>query len=714
MAVSVWYEWRENEEKDGKAVFLDDPLSPLAPFGATEVGLPVRTNGTTAAVLEGLYGVVSTSIAGRAGVLTHPKLAPRPTRKEPIPQQLRPPITVIATGSNKTDPATVRVTFSLLRPKLRLRDGVYTGYLAAELQRSEPVEMSVRGDMPVAATESTTVFASQPLDPLDLVLWLKSYKKRNVRASWLRDGDAVVDCETHVAPALDRLEGIWLAKSEVHDPKDRVPGLGKAFKQVLTSPPLSRRSRHDVPKPQSLRCHRTRPLSLAWVHTEEYGWDNDGKAVPMFPAADAISTLAANLSGGGAGVNLRGGAMLGRFALRSVGETGYFDQNQSYRTLRRDQLKVGANLSDADAATLLDLPWPVVGSGPAAIAAREELAFRRPSARHIALSGGLCVVAAEVTALEVVTSSEGLQATRPVSLGTTKFFVRDPADVLALTVHAGQEYFLAMRTGGETKGALPWLHMRSWLAALRVDACAPQADWCANLPYLDGTKVPTFDGNTPRRPAIAILGCDVVNKIGDALAKAVGPDSYGTMLERAATVVLAYSGTFSVYQRPRYGNPRTSGWSTVAFLPAQGALVGLTFCKILSDTAFDRIRSGRLGEQRIRTVDHALEIYSLWASILAGTPNQLGVAVMKKSGVDPRAATERVLDELAAYQGPQTTGPFSSSFPQTSNYNTWDHIESLEMPLARAELEFARYLQFRYAKFAPLWLSKRAFRAESR
>jgi hypothetical protein len=714
VAVSVWYEWRENEKKDGKAVFVAGTLSPLAPFANTGVGLPVQSNGTIAAVMHQLDGVMSTSIAGRAGDLTHPKFAPLPTEGEPVPQQLRPPVTVIATGLNKIDPATVQLTFSLLRPRLRLREGVYTGYLVTELQRSQPVDMSARSDLPVGQSEATAVFASQPLDPLDLVLWLRSHQTRNVRAGWLRDGDAVVECDTHVAPTLDRLEGIWLARSEVSGSSDRVPGIGKAFKQVLTPPALNRRSRHDVPKPQSLRCHRTRPLSLAWVHTEEYGWDNDGKAVPMFPAADAIGTLAANLSGAGAGVDLHGGAMLGRFAMRSGGETGYFGQNQSYQALRRDQLKDGANLSDADATTYLDSPWPAVGSGPAAVTAREELAFRQPSARQIALSGGLCVVEAVVTAVEVVTASDGQKSSRPVSLGSAKFFVRDPADVLALTVHAGQEYFLAMRTGGETRGALPWLHMRSWLHALRVDACAVQAGWCGGLPKLAGVEVPHHDGSTRRRPAIAILGCDVVNKIGDALVVAVDPAIANLMPEPAASLVLAYSGTFSVYQRPRFGNPRTSGLGTVVFLPAQGGLVGLTLCKILSDPEFDRVRTGQIRDRRIANVDNALELYSLWASILAGTSNQLGMGLTAARKVDPRIGTERQLAELADFLRASTIEGSTSPFLQTSAHNIWDHIESLGTPLALAEHEFARYLQFRYAMFAPLWLSKRAFRAEPR
>lgn len=742
MSVTAWFEWREGGASEGGPVFSPEPLSPLAPFDDVSADWPNADpeSGRVSFKARTLQGARSTCIAGRAGLLTHGRFGSKPDGKG-IPYQQRPPVTIIAQTEREVVPGTVEVRFALLRPMLQFSGGRYAGTLSAELAESSPVPLTVRPDkLPV---QGKNVLATPPIDPLDLVEWLRSQVKAKERpAHVISAGEHVVHCQQSEAPRLKSLGSLSFDSSELNGPEDHVPGIGKAFRDVLS--PDARDARHkglEAPRLQSIQAYRGRRLSLAWVHTEEYGWSPEGNAVAMFPHADAISTLASNLGAHAAGVELRGGAMLGRFAFLPKSRlTGWFGPEQSYASLKRESLVDFMKLTVEDRRKRLDQPWPPQPPGAAANARRETLAASMPSARQVALSGGLCVVRATVTA--TLAAEDGVRdgaEEKSALLGSTLFLVRDPADVLALTVHSASGKFLAMRTGAEGPPGSPpppqhvWMDGGDWLAALQIDRNTEPAGWAKPREWLWGkTKPVNPDTDRWKLPVLAILGCNALHALKTEAIDALDPNTnYAPNLpEPAACMILGFAGEFGIYERPRYGTPRTGrkggNRGTVAFLAAQGAIAGVAIQAALADRT---IEAGRTrGASPGRLASHTrkiLQVQAFWACVLAPSRTQVGLVLSRWGGVEPSEEAKAVLPAFDAASSPDpreipqraalSTGlRESKARAEKARAALWATIEDPgKTSMALAEQLFAEYVFLRFRWFAELWREEKAFQLRS-
>lgn len=717
MTVRVWYEWRENGTDAGAPVFSREPLSAIAPFLNVRVAWPSLNSDETEIniVQRMLDGACSASISGRAAVLTDDRFTIA-GGAEGERLVVRPPIAITATTSKTVVPGSVAAKFQVLRPVLDLADGIYTGRLVAEIDDSIPIPLKVRAEAPSSGTPEKYTFSSEPIDPMDLLVWLRAQTKPgHSSAAVVTAGQQVVNCSGSIAPAQRQYNGVWLARSEVNGPTDKIPGIGAAFRNVLARGPADPKSdRPNGPRLQTLRQHIRKRVSLAWVHTEEYQWNEDGSAISMFPAADAISALASGLAAGCGAVDLRGGAMLGRFAfLPGTRKTGWFARDQPYTSLTSSALKDWSALSQQAASHRLDAPWlPADASGIGA-EQLEQSALRQPSARQVAMSGGLCVIAVKVIAIAADTGlAEGGADPKgsTVELGSAQFFVRDPADVIALAVHAGSSSLLAMQIGAES-GSHSWLEVKDWLAALQLDRNAVKADWAMPLlPKVKGKDIDPFDSSVPLEPAIAILGCDAVDSLRWTLKDVLRPAV--TYPKRAACMVLGFSGSLNVYLRPRFATRPNGQSGSVAFLAGQGAVAGMAIQAVFANAA---VALGRqhadVDAPRDKRLDRILETYSLWASILSVSARQLGLVYSRWGVVDPILDTLEAMPELTAKIAPVPAEPYPPLPAEMRRAAAWNTIESRTTTLASAERLIAPYILVRYQKFMGLWKEKRAFRA---
>lgn len=723
MTVRVWYEWRANGVEAGAPVFSREPLSAIAPFLNVRVAWPSLNSDETEINIAQrmLDGACSASIAGRAAVLTDERFTINAGADwENV--ILRPPIAITATTSKTVVPGSVAAKFQVLRPVLDLVDGVYRGRLVAELSDSIPIPLKVRPEAPSSETSEKYTFSSEPIDPMDLLAWLRAQTKPgHSSAAVVTAGQQVVNCSETIAPALRQRNGVWLARSEVNGPTDKIPGIGAAFRNVLARGPGDPKSdQPNGPRLRTLRQYIRKRVSLAWVHTEEYQWNEDGSAISMFPAADAISALASGLAAGCGAVELRGGAMLGRFAfLPGTRKSGWFARDQPYTSLTSRALTDWSALSQQAASHRLDAPWlPADGSGIGA-EELEQSALRQPSARQIAMSGGLCVIAVNVSAIAADTGG-AVGGSKPeagiVELGSAQFFVRDPADVIALAVHAGSTSVLATQIGAES-GSHPWLELKDWLAALQLDRNAWTASWAwGDLPLVKNRHVERFDKLPNLEPAIAILGCGAVESLRGALDDVLRP--LPTYPKRATCMVLGFSGSLNVYLRPRFATKPNGQTGTAAFLAGQGAVAGMAIQAMLANAAVALERQrGDVGARRDHRLNRILETYSLWASILSVSARQLGLVYSRWGIVDPIMDTLAAMPELSAKIAPVPAEPLPAEIRRAEAWNTIEsrttNLATGERPttLATAEKLIAPYILLRYQKFMGLWKEKRAFRA---
>jgi hypothetical protein len=663
-----------------------------------------------------LDGVRSASIAGRAAVLTDERFT-IDAGAEWENVILRPPIAITATASEPVVPGSVIAKFQVLRPVLDLVDGVYRGRLVAELSDSIPIPLKVRPEAPNSETPEKDTFSSEPIDPMDLLLWLRAQTKPgHSSAAVVTAGQQVVNCSETIAPALRQRNGVWLARSEVNGPTDKIPGIGAAFRNVLARGPEDPKSvQPNGPRLRTLRQHIRKRASLAWVHTEEYQWNEDGSAISMFPAADAISALASALAAGCGAVDLRGGAMLGRFAfLPGTRKTGWFARDQPYTSLTSSELTDWSTQSTQAVSRLLDAPWMPANSSGTTSEQLERLALQQPSARQVAMSGGLCVIAVKVTAIAAKTGV-ALGGSKPeagiVELGSAQFFVRDPADVIALAVHAGGSSFLATQIGAES-GLRSWLEAKDWLAALQLDRNAETASWAyKDWPQVKNRHVERFDNSARLSPAIAILGCSAVASLREAVGTAVDPPLPYKV--PAACAVLGFAGTFNVYLRPRFASGPFSQSGTVAFMAAQGAVAGMAIQAMLANEAVAAGRTHGSGVgPRGRRVDKILETYSLWASILSVSAEQLGLIYSRWGIVDPVRDTLAAMPELIAKIAPVPAEPWPPQRAEIDRAKAWDEIELMKTTLTTAEEVIEPYILLRYQRFMGLWKKKPAFRVQ--
>ncbi|MBM4342805.1 MAG: hypothetical protein FJ100_05460 [Deltaproteobacteria bacterium] len=521
---------------------------------------------------------------------------------------VRPPIVARA---HVAGAAAVEVRFFRLVHSLKFQNGRYVGAVEVDA-KTTPLTLSMAAPSmatyAAAGDKSSTVYESHPIDALELVQRLAGTATTPAPTGARLVTEPVVPLSNVRHPLL-LLQGDAAAGTAAK------PGIGGAY-QVL-------RSGHNL---TDLATPDKRAPTVAWIHTDEYYWTKNGKGplAPVFPSADVAQVFASNLAPK-TGVSLRGGALLGRFALTEPKERapcGWLAPD-----VKCNEISSGALPKlDEKVVEQVDTPWLAQSA-----LERHKLAIRQPSARQVLFTAGLCAVRAEVWATPKSQSKDGepvgsAQAPAAVAIGHFDFLARDPADTLVVVAHSnGDEIGLGRL---DAAPYFPWVSIRAWLRAVTDDRASMRAPWAVQLPNVvnvaQAQQGKTQKLGPPPRfaPILCLMSC----------SGAKGTKQTADLLDYTEPRPLASGGAAAFlavfatnFSRPVYQIGLPIG-GTVAVIGAQAAVAGRAVGAVLAE-----IQGGRAGpavpvtgkrakgERRDTNnamIIRALQLYSFWTAVL--------------------------------------------------------------------------------------------------